>query len=100
MSEKAQESKRLSSFGGIHAGDETLPIDEVEGLELEIKDFTLQKGDFGVYAFIYAKDPNGQEITVRTGAKLIIAALQDAKKQDALPVLATFKKRGLAWICE
>jgi hypothetical protein len=100
MSEKAAEPKRLSSFGGIHSGDETVPIDDVEGLELLIKDFQLQKGDFGVYAFIYATDPNGMDITVRTGAHLIVEALQDAKKQSALPVYATFKKRGLAWICE
>lgn len=100
MSEKTAPQGRLASFGGIHAGSDTVPIDDVEGLELNVKDFTIQKGDFGVYAMIYVTDPNGEDLTVRTGAKLILAALQEAKKAGALPVLATFKKRGLAWIAE
>lgn len=77
-----------------------MSIDDVEGLQLNIKGYTEQKGDFGVYAMIYAVDPNGVDIVIRTGARLILAALRGAKENDAFPVETTFKKRGLAWICE
>jgi hypothetical protein len=100
MSAKDTTTRHLAEFGDIHPEGETLSIDDVEGLQLTIKGYNEQKGDFGVYAMIYAVDPNGVDVVVRTGARLILAALRGAKEHDAFPVVATFKKRGLAWICE
>lgn len=93
-------NKRLVDFGDIHGSTEIKKIDEVEGLELTIKDFTEAQGEMGVYAFIYCVNPAGDEITVMTGASLILGALRDAKTQGMLPVDAIFKKRGRAWIAE
>jgi hypothetical protein len=100
MTEKSGTQHRLSEFGEINPEGETISIDDVEGLQLTIKGYTEQKGDFGVYAMIYAIDPNGNDIVVRTGARLILAALRGAKEHEAFPVTTCFKKRGLAWICD
>lgn len=100
MDDKPAEVRRLAAYGSIPSALLVRTLEDVEGVELTITDFTLDKGDFGQYAYIYATDLNGELYTIRTGAFLILGALKDAKEQGALPVVATFKKRGQTWMCD
>jgi hypothetical protein len=94
------DTKRLADFGNIHNAAAILKLDDVEGQELTITGFTMAKGDFGAYAMIYAFNEDKEDLTITTGATLILEALKDVKAQELFPVKATFKKRGKTWICD
>lgn len=73
-------------------------LEAVEGQELTLLGFRLVDGNYGPYAFIDAKDENGNSVIVRTGAFYVLQALEEAKNQNAFPCQAKFVRSGRTWI--
>jgi hypothetical protein len=75
-------------------------LDDIAGKEVHITEVEFKTGNFGPYAVMAIPDENGELQHVMTSAMLILDALENAVAAEALPLDATFKKRGRCWIVE
>ena len=94
MTETMVTQKRLVEYGKLHKEmPDFLSLDDVLGREVTVLALQWFEGSFGRYVVMTVQDGDKQ-VKVRTGASLVVDALEDAEFNQALPVLVTFTKRG------
>lgn len=92
--------KRLKEFSTYNTYNEVISLDKIADTEVEVMAVRFREGKYGEYCFMDVKLENGNIVSVITGSKIIMEALQQANEAKALPVLAKFTKKGRAWIVE
>jgi len=90
----------LADYMPAGAGISSVGMSEVEGQQLTVLGFDVVNGRFGQFALIYCVDEEGEDITVRSSSSFIISALMNAKKENAYPAKAIFRRVGQAWTIE
>ena len=94
---KHTDVKRLAQYGTLHKEKPDYDrLEDVAGHEVVITEVQWFEGDYGEYVIMTVVDGD-DTIKVRTGATLIVDALTDVVAQEALPVAATFVRRGRTW---
>ena len=93
-------SPRLLDFAEKQAANKTPRIDDIAGNPVIVQACALGTGSMGDYADMDVLTEDGEILTVRTWASLVVDALARAQEADAFPLPATFKKRGRPWIIE
>ena len=87
-------SKRLVEYGTKHKETpDYLGLDDILNREVTILSVQWFQGSFGRYAVMTVQDGYNQ-LKVRSGASLVVDALEDAEFNQAFPVLVTFIRRG------
>ena len=92
--------KRLSDYGKLKEGSETLRLGDIEGQNVVINSATLHQGDKGEFVVMKVTTPEGEDIIVVTGGFLIVDAIKAVMAEEGFPLEATFSKSGRTWICD
>jgi len=90
---------KLRDYGNFKYGV-MLKMADVAGKPVTIEAADFTKGQYGEIVVIRIKDAKGKLGSIVTGSVLIKSALEDAKKQNAFPIDATFVKNGRMWDVE
>jgi len=89
--------KRLSEFKSTSKVGWGEPIDIIANIQVTVHAAEIIEGAYGPLANMDVELPSGQRIVVRTGAKIILEALERAIALNEFPLLATFVKKGRYW---
>jgi len=92
--------KRLSDYGMLKEGSDTLRLGDIEGQDVVVNSATIHQGDKGEFVVMKVSLPDGAEVTVVTGGFLILDAIKAVKAEEGFPLGATFSKSGRTWVCE
>jgi len=91
---------KLKDFMPKREGGDTASLEHYKDIPLIVNTVKFGQGEYGEIAFMECITPSGEKVQVMTGAMLIMASLHSAVDAKALPLEATFKKPGRAWICD
>lgn len=87
---------KLSDFGNFKYKT-VVKMEEVEGKEITIDKVSFSNGEFGRMAIMRVTLEDGELCTIMTSSDLITSALEEAAKENVLPLQVTFVKDGRMW---
>lgn len=91
---------QLKSYALKQAEGVPLRLGDIEGLDVAIVGVSFSSGSFGPYLVMEVVKEDGEALSIMTGAKLVVDALEHAVTNDALPCMARFVQSGQTWLVE
>lgn len=91
---------RLGEYGPVEMQGDLEALDDIAGVEVTIDRVRFAEGKFGEFAIMTCFDAERRGHEVGTSAMFVLQALHNVVDRKALPVQATFTRRGRTWVFE
>ena len=90
-------ANKLSTFTDVWTNAPVVKMDDIDGQEITIIEFTPAVGRFGEYLRVKCKREDDDLFFVNVSAPNVMKALKAARMKRALPVTAVFTKVENVW---